>query len=882
MRKWLRWGLIGLAGLAGLWVFYVVFTFLFLDLFVDLWWFDSLKLRNYYLMRLGYRYLTFTLVLVVFFSIFFFNFWFASRYLGTGSEISSDMSDKTRLHRLRRLSGLFRSGSMKVYTPLSFLLALPIALPFYEKWQDGLMFLLGPLSGVRDVDFGLDISFYLFGYPFYRLLEKELLTVFSLLILFLLMLYWIENRMLGKAEQRLPRAARLHMVVIATIVALLISWRISLGLVDLLNIDVHEPLFSGPGYVEMRLTLPLIILNVITFLVTSLSFILFAYNRKGLKVGLVSLALLLVVAGIRHTTAIQDLMDRYVGKPNEVAKETSSIAGSIQATLLAYKLDQVKTQELSLRESIELARNQNIIEALPNTPVWDRELLDDVYRQLQGFRSYYSFRNVDVDRYEVGDEYQQVNLSAREMSLKDLPASDQNWVNRHMQYTHGYGVVMTPAAQGGEEPTQWFVQDIPLRSEYGITVRQPRIYYGEENYDFILVPNKLDEIDHPQQSGDAKIHYDGHGGIPIDSLLRKMFFAIYFKDKNIVFTTNTNSDTRLLFRRNMVEAIRLITPYLELDSDPYVVATEEGLFFVQDAYTTSPHYPNAHIYNYGDKYNILSGKRFNYIRNSIKIVMDAYHGDITYYLADPTDPIAHAYTRIYPGFLKPMDQMPEAIRKHLRYPRDMFAVQMAIYAKYHQTDTAQFYQDEDTWEFARMASATILPYYLTMHPSGQAEAGFSLVSPMSPVGRENLRALVSVACDGDQRGEIVVFSFPRGRQVYGPSQIEALINSDGEIAQQLTLWNQIGSKVRFGRMVVLPAGDQILYVQPIYLIADQETRIPELKRIIVSQGELVAMERTIEGSIQKLESRLMERKSIRENRYRKPGEAGQPEAPPAN
>ena len=857
-RNWVRWLVLSAVALLGLAVIYVIFNFLFLDFFVDLWWFRSLNYERYYLMRLFYRYVVFSVVLLVFFLIFFLNFWVASRFLGRSSAASRKLGDPERVRRSERLLTMFQSGSLRVYLPLSLLMAIPIAIPFYEKWEQGLLYIFGPGSGFKDPTFGRDISYYLFSLPVYTFIQNRLIITFTVLFLALLLLYFIEKRLLYREEKTMPGGARGHLTFVAVIIIALQTWGFALNRVQLLYTDSHEPLFFGPGFIEMWLDLPLIWLTMISFAGTALFTLIYLYKGKGAKILLGFALAFLAVFSLRNTVFVPEAIQQYIVKPNEAIREQPYISNSIQATLDAFGLNDVKTREYPIANTTDFLKAPDVQGSLHNVPVWDRELLDDVYSQLQSFRTYYTFNNVDVDRYTVGGALQQVYLSAREMTLDDLPDAAKNWVNMHLQYTHGHGVVMTPAAQGGEEPMTWFMRDIPVESDYGFALKQPEIYYGEEEYRYVIVPNDLGEID--QVKGETRlVNYSGKGGIPLSSVLRKLLFAVYFKDRNIFFTTKTNHKSRILFRRNFRQATEMITPFFVMDDDPYMVSTGDGLFWIQDAYTVSDMYPNAQRYtkNVGNK--MFDRRSFNYIRNSVKIVVDAYNGEIQYYIADPTDPIIRAYRRIYPGLLREMDKMPAELRKHLRYPRELFRVQMDIYAKYHQTDPDTFYREEDTWEFARMGTMFIRPYHLTLNLLDARKQEFILVVPMSPRGRDNLRSLAIVGCDGDNYGKMVVYSFPKGQQVYGPSQINALINQDTEIAQELTLWDQAGSEVKFGRMIVLPVGKSVLYIQPVYLRSASRLKIPELKRIMVSQGDIVIMDQSLEGALQKLEQKLTER-----------------------
>jgi uncharacterized membrane protein (UPF0182 family) len=480
-------------------------------------------------------------------------------------------------------------------------------------------------------------------------------------------------------------------------------------------------------------------------------------------------------------------------------------------------------------------------------------MLDDVYKQLQNLRTYYDFPNVNVDRYTVNDFYQQVFLSARELNYTSIPEGAKNWVNEHLSYTHGFGAVMTPADQAGGEPLVWFIHGIPPESEYGFEIKQPGIYYGQDANNYVIAPNTSGEIDYPKGATNVMTSYSGKGGVPIDSLIKRFVFSVFFKDKNIFFTTKMTPDSRMLLRRTLAERVRILAPYLIFDSEPYVVVTQNKLYWIQDAYTASDMYPIS------VPFTAQTGE-INYIRNSVKIIMDAYDGSVDFYLFDPQDPIIGAYSRIYPGVFKDASQMPDELQAHVRYPKEIFETQMAIYAKYHQTDPEVFYQQEDTWNFAKtykgMEASEIKPYYLTLDLIKPGRFDFLLLLPMSPSGRDNLRSLTLVGCDRPYYGKIIVYNFPKGELVYGPSQIYALANQDTEIAQQFTLWDQAGSEVDRGKIIVLPVGKVILYIQPVYLKSATQIKIPELKRLIVSQGQIVIMEKSLEEGYAQLQKRI--------------------------
>ncbi|MCF8110163.1 MAG: UPF0182 family protein [Desulfobacteraceae bacterium] len=856
MRKKKRW-LIGagavilIAGIA-----YFAFYFFYLDFLVDYWWFDSLGYNGYFLLRIFYKYLVFAGATLFFFVLFFLNFWVASRFLGATMP-GPDKKDKSRKIRFKEFAHMFRSGSMKIYAPLSLVLSVFISLPLFDKWERFLFYLFGPAAGVSDPAFGRDAGFYLFSYPVYSLLEQRLLIAAAIAVAASVILYRIERRMLSGSGRNLPKGAKIHLNVLALILAVLVGLGIFLKRYGLLFNSGHLPLFYGPGFTQMHVDLPLIWAAVVLWAAAVIGALWYLNFRKGLWPAFGLVLLFVGVFFLGRADFINEAVQKYMVDPNELSREKPYIENSISATLAAYNLSNIETRDFQV-EKIPWGRTgRSISENIENVPVWDRYLLEDVYDQLQSIRPYYNFTGVDVDRYEVEGRLQQVNLAARELNLDKLPGSGKKWINRHLQYTHGYGLVMTPAAQSGQELMRWFIKGIEPESEFGLSVSRPAIYFGLEDLDYVIAPNDAGEMDYPMGDSFAGTDYEGDTGIPVNSLFRKLLFSIYFKDRNILFTTKTNKDSKLLFRRNITEAVSHLTPFFKLDSDPYLVAVENGLFWIQDAYTSSRWFPNAEPYD--------KDKGYNYIRSSAKIVIDAYNGNIDYYIADPDDPLVTAYSRIYPGLLKPMDDMPSDIRAHVRYPKDIFQIQMDIYKKYHQKNAQTFYRDEDAWEFAHqkekeireIGSQSMQAYYLTLDLIEKGNPEFLLISPMSPKNRPNLRALVIAGCDRPNYGKFYVYSFSKGMQVYGPSQISALIDQDTRIAEQFTLWDQAGSEVKRGRMIILPIADVVFYIQPVYLSASAELKIPQLQRLIVTQGDVVAMDVSLEKGFDKIRSRSL-------------------------
>jgi uncharacterized membrane protein (UPF0182 family) len=852
MKSWKTKLLVAAAALVGLVIAVGLLKLIFVDFVVDFWWFQSQGMTGYFVIRLIYRYLVFAFFAAIFFAFFYVNFWFASRVVGV-DETSPDKNNKNLVKTLH-------NGLRRMYLPLSIMMALPIAVPMYLSWEKALLFLFGGASGATDPLIGKDISFYLFSLPVYTLIQKEVLVAFIILLVGVVFLYWYESRLLAIHDRALPRRARVHVSALALATVAIVCWGFLLERYQLLYESVNLPIFFGPGYVEMKIILPMIWLTVFFLAATGISVVVSVNRKAGWKVPLVFGLLFLVCILGKNADFFNDMVRKYIVAPNQIARERPYIDANIRSTLAAFGLDAVQTQDFKTQSKPAFdADDPALVRRLQNIPVWDREMLGGVYEELQGIRTYYSFPTIDVDRYTVEGSYRQVYLGAREIQFSKLPESAQNWINLHLQYTHGQGVVMIPAAQAGDEFMTWFIKDIPPRSEFGLSINRTSIYYGLEDKPYAIVPNDAGEIGSPVGDDESIVHYSGDGGVPVNSLWRKLLFAMHFKDRNIFFTAKTNDRSRLLFRRNILDRITHITPFFKLDQDPYVVSTTDGLFWIQDAYTTADNYPLAPAVDGG----------FNYIRNAVKIVVDAYHGKVTYYVSDSTDPIINAYRRMYPGVFRPLTEMPADLKKHIRYPRDIFLTQVAVYAKYHQQDPERFYRQEDIWEFSKVPVGRELtpanPYYLTLDLIEPGKDDFLLFMPMAPFGRDNLRALIIAGSDGDNYGKIFAYRFPRDQQVYGPAQVHSLVNQDIVISEQFTLWDQEGSEVLLGKMIIEPTGGSLLYIQPVYLQEEGVLKIPQLKRLIMALDDAVVMAPSLEEAAVMLEAELA-RKSVRRDR----------------
>ena len=844
------------AGLVLAIVLYVVFHFVFIDFFVDLWWFESLGFEGYFWLKALYRFIFSGAVTLIFFAIILFHFWIASRYLGLNTADEVLMDDKQR-RNFQRFANLFMSGSAKIYTPVSLLLAVVIAIPFYLQWDQALLFFFGSSSGIVDPVYGNDVSFYLFSYPIYLLIQKELLVISLIVLAATALLYWLEHVFVPSQSKEYPLGAKIHLSVLFTFTMFFVSCGFMLERFSLLYEADNEPVFFGPGFVELHYQLPLLWLLIfaVMFIAVSVVFYVLSPRHRSKIPTLAGVCAFLVFYWLLHLEFLPEFAEKLIVKPNFSRVESESMRDNIDATLAAYDLNNIKTIDFKVnidatKEIEEWANKQHF----ENIPVWDREHLIDSYRQLQGIRPYYDFPAVDEDRYFINGHQQQVNLAAREINIEKLPEEAKNWENTHLRYTHGYGAVVSPAAQDAGIPLVWYLRDLDLSSTVGFSVSHPDIYYGKGTYKYAIVPNNLPVKDISGSTPDA-VDYLGNSGIPVSSYFRKLLLASYLKDEKIFLSEYITQESRLLLRRNIDDRIHTLTPFLHLDKDPYLVVGKDRFYWIQDAYTLSNYYPVSKPAE--DDY--LDGNQaFNYIRNSVKVVVDAFDGRVDYYISDAKDPIIKAYNRAYPGVFKKLPDLPEELRQHLRYPRDLFYMQMQVYAKYHQNNPALFYEQAETWQYANQDGQPLLPYFITMdfdHCNDQEE--FVLINPMTPVHRDNLSmlgvagTLDDASCDNSYKPGITIYKFPKAVQVNGPTQVSALIDQNPEISAQFTLWNQQGSEIRKGRIVILPMGDSILYVQPIYTLATK-TKMPELARVIVSIGNQVVMDKTLQSALDRL------------------------------
>lgn len=739
-----------------------------------------------------------------------------------------------------------RVGPLVAWAAAAFV-GLLFATSVQARWMDVLRFLNAADAGLSDPLFGIDLGYYLFRLGLLQSLKGALVWLTCLTLAAVALIYLVGIRRL-----EMPARPTGHLSVLGVLVLLVMFWHYRLQIPMLLFSEGGAAF--GAGYTDVHARWPA--LQILSWIVLGCAAILLLnlWRRtwRLLAAGLGLWLVFALVVGTIYPALVQALVVR----PSELDMERPYITHSIEFTLDAYGLAHVHEETFPLTGTLTLATIAENPGTIENIRLWDHRPLRDTYQQLQALRPYYDFKDIDVERYTLGGKYRQVVLSARELSVDRLAETAQTWLNRHLQYTHGYGLTLSPVNQVcGEGQPCFLLRDVPARTDYPeLRLERPEIYFGEESDNYILVGTTTKEFDYPLGDQNATTTYAGSGGIPIGTGLRRLAFALRFGDLPLLVSEYITPESRILFHRTIQERVTTIAPFLGYDYDPYPVILDGHIYWIQDAYTFSDMYPYAQPFD--DPYGEL--ERFygyNYFRNSVKVVIDAYNGTTMYYLVDPTDPVAQTYGRMFPGLFRPVEEMPAGLRAHWRYPENLFRIQTHIYATYHMRDPQVFYNKEDAWVFAqeRYGDVTqpIDSYYVIMKLPGWEQEEFFLMVPYTPATRDNMIAWMHVQCDGSEYGRLGIYKFPKQTLVYGPYQIEARLNQNPLISQQLTLWGQRGSSVIRGNLLVIPIDRNLLYVAPIYLQAETG-KIPELQRVIVAYGERIVMATTLEDGLRQV------------------------------
>eukprot|EP01047_Picozoa_sp_COSAG01_P006077 COSAG01_NODE_216_length_21695_cov_83.368772_15_plen_919_part_00 len=698
--------------------------------------------------------------------------------------------------------------------------------------------------GLNDPVFSKDISFYFFSLPFYEKLHLWLFLLWTVSFGFVVWRYFTRRVLFSIFSiSSKHRAVKIHVFSLLACLFLLFAWRSALSLYGLLY--SADGVVYGAGYTDLVYLLP--VLKIVIGLLLVLAFVFFVSGfLKRLLLPFFLLALLLIFYFVGGTV-IPGFIQNYIVAPNELEKEKTYINRSIALTRKAYGLDQIKAQQFDADVTLSVSDLRANKTTLDNVRLWNQEPLQQTFSQLQEIRLYYEFFNIDVDRYMINGVPQQVMLSPREMDPLQLPAQAQTWINRHLVYTHGYGICMSPVNEISKEGLpKFYIKDIPPKSKIDLQVTRPEIYFGEKTNNYIVVNTKQEEFDYPKGDSNVYAKYQGKGGIVLDSLIKRLFFSFKFSDIKILISSLIQSDSRMMYDRQIRVMVKKIAPFLAFDRDPYLIVTKEGrLLWMLDAYTLSDRFPYSEPYkNY-----------FNYIRNAVKVSVDAYNGEMNFYVVDDKDPIIRTYQNIYKGLFKPMSQMPESVKNHMRYPKDLFTVQAEMYSTYHMTDPQVFYNREDLWKIPQEQygenQQVMNAYYMVTKLPGDKTESFIQMLPFNPTNKNNMIAWMSVKCDADDYGELKVFKFPKDKTIYGPMQIESRIDQDTDISQKLTLWGQVGSRVIRGNLMVVPIESSLIYVEPIYLQATQ-SKLPELKRVIFAYGDQIVMSETLNQNLEQV------------------------------
>ncbi len=755
-------------------------------------------------------------------------------------------------HRLRLIKGDGRSNEgLPVFVEFSpdtlpwrviviaaaVVLGVLIGFAQATNWQIFLRWWYAVPFGRTDPVFGRDLGFYVFSLPVY-----EVARDWSFLMLFLAAalagaIYWVRGGIvIDQAGPRLAAAVTRHVSVLLALFFLVKAGDYLLQRYGLLL--SNNSIVFGAAYTDVHVRLPLLTALVGISLVAAA---LCAANVVVLGPRLPVAAVVLVFGVSLTEGVLPSLFQSYRVKPDELRLESPYIAQNIAFTRYGFALDRITSKPFPAEGTLTpavLAANDATIQ---NIRWWDPRPLLDSYRQLQEIRLYYDFKDIDIDRYTLDGRYQEVMLSARELNQSRLPADAQTWINQRFKFTHGYGAAMSPVNRFDDEGLPFFyLKDIPPSSSVGLRIERPQIYFGAETRGYVVVGGGTTEFDYPKGQENVYSTYEGRDGVSLGSIWRRALFAWQLGDLKLLISDNVTAGSRILFRRLIQDRISRIAPFLRLDRDPYLVVSSGRLLWLQDAYTSSDAVPYSQTTQQGG---------INYIRNAVKIVVDAYDGTPAFYVADPDDPIVRTYQRIFPTLFQPLEGLPPGLREHLRYPEDLFLVQANMYGTYHMTDPEVFYNKEDLWNFPQEnyggTAVTMEPYYTIMRLPGEAREEFILMLPMVPNSRDNMIAWLAARCDGAAYGTLIEYAFPKEKLIFGPAQIEARVDQDTTISQQLSLWNQTGSRVIRGNLLVIPIDDALLYVEPLYLRAEKR-ELPELKRVIASAGDRVVMSQSVE------------------------------------
>ncbi|HXF62389.1 MAG TPA: UPF0182 family protein [Caldilineaceae bacterium] len=794
----------------------LIFFSRIIGFYTDWIWYDSLGLAEVFTTRLWANLALFAVGGGFFWLFLAANVWLAQRLE------RFDLA-RTPLEEIAAAVGL-RVPAL-VLSVAAFV-ALIVGLSTGAAWETILLYLNQEPFGQVDPLFGRDVSFFLFTLPVWQALRTYLLVTLILTLAATALVSGVAWR-----GWRIRTPALTHLAVLGALVLLVIAWKYRLDALQL--VYSHRGAVVGAGYTDIHAQLPAYNLLAIVTLVTAVLLVATVFVRRAWR-AMVAVLVVWAAVALLAGNFYPGLVQRFRVSPNELNLERPYIEHNIAFTRAAFDLDAIEVRSYQVEGALTAEDLLTEAETVRNVRLWDYRPLLQTYNQVQALRQYYAFNDIDVDRYTIDGRLHQVMIAARELVPERLSQDAQTWVNRRLVYTHGYGVAASPVAQVTREGLpDFFVKDLPPQGVISVTV--PQIYFGELTNDYVIARTAEPEFDYPSGERNVTTHFEADTGIDM-TLAARLLFAIHFADINLLLNRDISAESQLLWRRNIVERVREVAPFLRYDQDPYIVVADDGrLYWFIDAYTVSNRFPYSAPYE---------DSNYNYIRNPIKIVINAYDGTMRFFLIDPQEPIAAAYARIFPTLFSPMDAMPEDLQRHMRYPSDLFAVQAEMYRTYHMTDATEFYNREDLWawpeEIFETQTVRMEPYYVLMQLPESDRLEYVQILPFTPANRENMIAWMAARSDVDVYGGKLVYEFGKDTLFFGPKQVEARIDQDPVIRAQLTLWDQLGTSVIRGNLLVIPVAGSLLYVEPLYL-QSATGRIPELQQVIVATANQVAM-----------------------------------------
>ncbi len=726
-----------------------------------------------------------------------------------------------------------------------------IGIMLVPMWDTILQYYHQAPVGKLDPIFGKDISFYLFSLPIYYSLNLFCFGLIGLTSIYIFTLYFLKGLWQLFNNQNNPdfHKVALHITCLAMMTGFNYAWYLWIQRYFVLYNSSN--VIYGASYTDHHVRVPIYVLMSIITVLCSIGMVVLVKRKKNYLKLLMQMGTGYIVTSVILLSLYPTIFHKFLVEPNELEKEIPYIKNNIEFTKLAYALDHVDKSTYAINNQPISVKSLHDSKLIKNIRLWDWRPLLKTYKQLQEIRLYYKFHDVDVDRYTINDEQRQVMVAARELAYDQVPQPARTWVNHRLKYTHGYGVVMSPVNRFRQNGMpEFFIKDVPPLSVPEVpNVEQPEIYYGEETNHYILTGTNTKEFDYPLGKNNQLTLYKGKGGIPIPSFLHRLLYALHWQSIKILISNYLTEKTRIHYVRNIKQRVHKIAPFLSYDSDPYIIIANKRLYWIIDAYTQSHYFPYAKP-TYKDV-------QLNYIRNSVKVVVNAYNGDVAFVVMDEQDPILQTYRSMFPKMFHAKKDISREITEHFRYPTQLFWLQANIYTTYHMEDVNIFYNREDMWklptELYEGNEQMMEPYYITMQLPGQPKPEFLLILPFTPVNKNNMVSWMAVNSNSDNYGRLILYEFPKKQLVYGPMQIEARIDQDPEISELLTLWSQKGSNVIRGNLMVLPVDNSILYVEPLYIRAEK-SQMPELKRVIVSNADKLAMGPTLELALDKIMS----------------------------